>query len=249
MPATGAYTLAMSSNYNGVPRPAAVLVSHGAATVIRRRESRRRPARRGGLNRGVRSATTSAPTASAGSSRSRRRYLACARKQREGVALDALGWPEAIERALALGKPAGVIQLLDRHERDCAALAARLGVPHLVAPDDVADSPFACVPIVRRKRWRESSLWWPATRTLVTADALGTNAFFTAGKAALGVHVLLRLTPPKALARYEPEHVLVGQRRRRGTAPKPRTAPHRPATSRRGLPGTPRASLPFAGRG
>jgi diaminopimelate decarboxylase len=39
VPATGAYTLAMASNYNGVPRPAAVLVRDGSATVIRTRET------------------------------------------------------------------------------------------------------------------------------------------------------------------------------------------------------------------
>jgi diaminopimelate decarboxylase len=39
VPATGAYTLAMASNYNGVGRPAAVLVRNGAATLIRRRET------------------------------------------------------------------------------------------------------------------------------------------------------------------------------------------------------------------
>ncbi len=39
VPATGAYTLAMSSNYNGVGRPAAVLVRDGAAELIRRRET------------------------------------------------------------------------------------------------------------------------------------------------------------------------------------------------------------------
>ena len=39
VPATGAYTLAMSSNYNGVTRPAAVLVRDGAARVIRGRET------------------------------------------------------------------------------------------------------------------------------------------------------------------------------------------------------------------
>jgi diaminopimelate decarboxylase len=38
-PATGAYTLAMASNYNGVARPAAVLVADGHAELIRRRES------------------------------------------------------------------------------------------------------------------------------------------------------------------------------------------------------------------
>jgi diaminopimelate decarboxylase len=39
VPATGAYTLAMSSNYNGVGRPAAVLVDNGEARLIRRRET------------------------------------------------------------------------------------------------------------------------------------------------------------------------------------------------------------------
>ena len=39
VPATGAYTLALSSNYNGVPRPEVVLVRDGRATVIRRRET------------------------------------------------------------------------------------------------------------------------------------------------------------------------------------------------------------------
>jgi diaminopimelate decarboxylase len=39
VPATGAYTLALGSTYNGVPRPAVVLVADGDARVIRRRET------------------------------------------------------------------------------------------------------------------------------------------------------------------------------------------------------------------
>jgi diaminopimelate decarboxylase len=39
VPATGAYTIAMASNYNASLRPAAVLVADGAARPIRRRES------------------------------------------------------------------------------------------------------------------------------------------------------------------------------------------------------------------
>jgi diaminopimelate decarboxylase len=39
VPATGAYTLGMASNYNGVARPAALLVSERRTSVIRRRES------------------------------------------------------------------------------------------------------------------------------------------------------------------------------------------------------------------
>ena len=161
--------------------------------------------------------------------------------------IDALDWPDATERALELGEPVGVIQLLDRHDRDCAVLADRLGVPLLVAPDEVPRSPFTFLPIVRRKRWRESALWWPEKKTLVTADALGTNPFFTGGKAPLGVHLLLRLTPPRALGGLEPERILVGH----GEG---LVGPHaadalREAlrTSRRRLPGV-LLRLPFAGR-
>ncbi len=39
VPATGAYTLGMGSNYNGVPRPAAVLAGDGRTHLIRRRET------------------------------------------------------------------------------------------------------------------------------------------------------------------------------------------------------------------
>jgi diaminopimelate decarboxylase len=39
VPSTGAYTLSMGSNYNAVPRPAAVLVRDGEARLIRRRET------------------------------------------------------------------------------------------------------------------------------------------------------------------------------------------------------------------
>jgi diaminopimelate decarboxylase len=39
VPATGAYTLALGSTYNGVPRPAVVLVANGSARLVRRRET------------------------------------------------------------------------------------------------------------------------------------------------------------------------------------------------------------------
>lgn len=124
--------------------------------------------------------------------------------------VDPVDWPEAIARARSLGEPAAVLQLLDRHNRDCAAVAARLDVPHLVTPTAVPDSPFHVVDVGHWKRWREVALWWPEPRMLVVAEAVGTNRFFTGGRGGVGVHLLLRLTPPKALARFEPEHLLVG---------------------------------------
>ncbi len=161
--------------------------------------------------------------------------------------VDPVDWADAIERAGSLGEPAGVLQLLDRHDRACAALAGRLGVPHLVAPDEVPDSPFECVSVVRRSRWQERALWWAETRTLVVAETLGTNAFFTGGKAPVGVHMLLRMTPPRVLGAYDPEHLLTGHGEGvhgPGTADAVTSAL---AESRRRLPGV-LARLPFAGR-
>jgi hypothetical protein len=158
--------------------------------------------------------------------------------------VDPVAWPEALERARTLGEPAAVIQLLDRHARDCAALAEQLGVALHVTPDELPGSPFEVVSVMRRKRWQERALWWPATKTLVVADALGTNAFPTGGKRPVGVHLLLRLTPPKQLARYDTERLLVGHGEaiRTGAAFAVRDALR---SSRRDLPRI-LARLPFA---
>ncbi len=124
--------------------------------------------------------------------------------------VDAVLWPDALERARALGEPAGVIQLLDRHNRDCAEIAAQLGVPHLRVPDRV-DAPLELIRVVNMPLWHERALWWPDRRVLVAADVLGTVGYFTPGGAPLGVHPLLRLFPPKRrLGKLDPDVVLVG---------------------------------------
>src|SRR5829696_6539008 len=56
--------------------------------------------------------------------------------------IDPVGVPEAIERATAMGEPAAVVQLLDRHGRDCATVAEQLGVLHVSVPDVLPGSPF-----------------------------------------------------------------------------------------------------------
>lgn len=125
--------------------------------------------------------------------------------------VDPVDVPEAVERALALGRPVGVIQLLDRHGRANEELAERLGVPHLRLPDRVPDSPFEVLRVVDVPKWRERALWWPAQRTLVVAEALGTGPMFRPAEgAAVGVHLFLRLRPPGALRDLAPEHVLFG---------------------------------------
>jgi hypothetical protein len=129
----------------------------------------------------------------------------------DGVWLvDPVDWPEAIEKAASLGSIAGVLQLLDRHNRDSAAIAERLGVPHLEVPASLPGTPFEVVEVKRAKRWQEIALWWPEPRTLVVAEALATNPFFPIGDDRVGIHPFLRLTPPRMLRSFAPEHLLVG---------------------------------------
>ena len=125
--------------------------------------------------------------------------------------VDPVRYEPALERAQELGAIAAVLQLLDRHNRDCASVAAELGVPKVVTPDAITGSPFVPVAIRNSRRWRERALWWPARRTLVVAEAIGTNRFFRAGADLAGVHLLMRLSPPRAaLHEFEPDHLLVG---------------------------------------
>lgn len=152
-----------------------------------------------------------------GASKPRLRLTSHALLAGEGVWLIDPADADGVEaRVRDLGEPAGVIQLLDRHNRDCAAFAERLGVPlHRVPLDGgVPGSPFEFVAVLRRRSWRETALWWPERRVLVVADALGTvRHYFRAGDEPLGVHPLLRLTPPRDLAVLDPLHVLVGHGR------------------------------------
>jgi hypothetical protein len=131
----------------------------------------------------------------------------------EGVWLtDVVDGPGIDERIRALGEPAGVVQLLDRHQRDCAVVAERLGVSLHVTPlTDVPGAPFVVLPIARRMVWREIALWFPEQRILVCGDALGSLGYFRARGEPFGVHPLLRLAPPRrALGGLEPEHILFG---------------------------------------
>jgi hypothetical protein len=126
--------------------------------------------------------------------------------------MDVVDGPGLDERIRALGEPAAVVQLIDRHKRDCAAVAERLGIALHVTPfTDVPRVPFVVLPIARRMLWREIALWFPGERVLVCGDALGSLGYFRARGEPFGVHPLLRLAPPRrALGGIEPEHILFG---------------------------------------
>lgn len=117
---------------------------------------------------------------------------------------------EAMAAVAELGTPAGVLQLLDRHNRDCQPIAQRLGVPLLRLPMDGAGTPFTPIPVISNRAWREVALWWGDERALVVAEAVGTAPAFALGRR-VGVHPMLRLTPPrKPLSRFRPERLFVG---------------------------------------
>ena len=124
---------------------------------------------------------------------------------------DAVADEEALARLDDLGEPAGVVQLLNRHNRANSAIAGRLGVPLHVLPEQAPEgAPFEVVPLVLNRLWGEVAAWFPAQRTLVVGEALGTAQFYRAPEDRVGVAALLRLTPPRKLLAFEPEHLLVG---------------------------------------
>jgi hypothetical protein len=158
---------------------------------------------------------------------------------------DVIDGPGLDERIAELGEAKGVIQLLDRHGRDCAAAAERLGVPlHETPLTDVDGAPFVVLPIVRWRFWREIALWFADERVLVCADALGSLNYFRAQDEPFGLHPLLRLFPPRrALGDLEPEHLLFGHGPGFHGAEAPRMLSEALATSRRRLPRALRNSL------
>jgi hypothetical protein len=124
---------------------------------------------------------------------------------------DVVDGPGLDERVSALGSPVAVIQLLDRHPRDNAAVAERLGVPLRETPfTEVEGAPFVVLPIAKRRVWREIALWFAEERILVCGDALGSLGYFRGRDEPFGVHPFLRLFPPRKLATLEPAHVLFG---------------------------------------
>jgi hypothetical protein len=125
-------------------------------------------------------------------------------------AIDPVDGDGVEERIRAAGAPAGVLQLLDRHNRDCAALAARLGVRHHVVPQGSL-GPFAFIAVRSTQSWNEVALWWPDRRVLVCADALGTAPYYRSGDERLAVHPLLRARPPRReLGALQPNVILCG---------------------------------------
>ncbi|GGL21941.1 hypothetical protein GCM10009037_01630 [Halarchaeum grantii] len=133
--------------------------------------------------------------------------------------VDAPGLDELVSE---FGDVAGVVLLLDRHERDCTAVATRHDVPvyrpsFLTRDVGVQTDPFSgtlpgtdysLIRVLDTPVWNEAALF--DGETLVVPEAVGTAEFFRGTDERLGVHPALRLTPPSALRGLRPERVLVG---------------------------------------
>ncbi|MBJ7459299.1 MAG: hypothetical protein JHD02_08950 [Thermoleophilaceae bacterium] len=119
-----------------------------------------------------------------------------------------------VERAIGSNEPAGVIQLLDRHNRDSAEIAGRLNVPHIQLPTELPEAPFAPFKVIDRRIWREVGLWWAEHKILLVAEAIGTSKALAVADTGISVHPALRMTPPGALRPYKDvRHLLPGHGR------------------------------------
>ena len=145
---------------------------------------------------------------------------------------------DIVDRGAALGEPAGVLQLLDRHNRDCEARRRAARGPAPKVPDEVAGSPFEAIAAVRVPGWKETALWWPEHRGPGRRRGRRHEQPLQRRRAAASACTrCCGALPPGKLRGYEPEHLLAGH----GAAgPRPRGEPRASSApthrSRRDLP-------------
>jgi len=126
--------------------------------------------------------------------------------------VDPVDAPLLRDRLSALPPVVGVLQLLDRHGRDCASMADALGVPlHITPRGPIAGAPFRVLVVRDGRGWHESALWWHDRSALVVAEAVGTAPYFRSRPdQAIGPHPMMRISPPRVLGGFPAQHVLVG---------------------------------------
>nr|WP_089383708.1 hypothetical protein [Halorubrum vacuolatum] len=142
--------------------------------------------------------------------------------------VDPVDAPGVDDLLAEFGEVAGVVCALDRHKRDCATVARRHDVAvhipewmtgvasELDAPVErfgrrLADTGFETIRIRNSSvpPWQEVGLF--DGETLIVPESLGAATYFRGDRERLGVHPMLRLSPPRAaLSGIRPERILVG---------------------------------------
>ncbi|WP_135854495.1 hypothetical protein [Halorussus salinus] len=144
-------------------------------------------------------------------------------------AVDPVDAPGVDDLFAEFGDVAGVVVLLNRHYRDADEIARRHDVPVYVpaffdrVPEMEADlrrfdatlpgTDYRMLKVADAFGWEEAALYDEAAGTLVVAESVGNAPYFTTPGERIGVHPMMRLTPPSALKGLRPERVLVGHGR------------------------------------
>ena len=114
------------------------------------------------------------------------------------------------------GEVGGVIVAFDRHRRDAAKIAQRFDLPVTVPPVlegfvgsidaetrvrpgcETAQLQFHTLLDSRVPPWREAAVIGPDGTTIYIPEVLGRAGYYTAPGERVGVHPMLRVTPPRA---------------------------------------------------
>ncbi|WP_137286745.1 hypothetical protein [Halorussus salinisoli] len=140
--------------------------------------------------------------------------------------VDAAGIDDLIAE---FGDVAGVVVLLNRHYRDANDIARRHDVPVYVpawfdrVPELEAElhrfdarlpgTDYKLLKVADSFGWEEAALYDDERGTLVVSESVGNAPYFTTPGERIGVHPMMRLTPPSELRGLRPERVVLGHGR------------------------------------
>jgi hypothetical protein len=143
--------------------------------------------------------------------------------------VDPVDAPGVDDLLAEFGDVAGVVVLLNRHYRDADEIARRHDVPvyvpswfdkvpEMAAPirrfaETLPGTDYRVLRVADSFGWEEVALYDEAGGTLVVPESVGNAPYFTTPGERVGVHPMMRLTPPSALRGLRPERLLVGHGR------------------------------------
>ena len=89
-------------------------------------------------------------------------------------------------------------------------VAGDLDAPTTALSELVDDSSYGVRRVIDNPFWQEAALYDESAAVLVLPEVFGTVEYYRAPEEELGVHPMLRFTPPKKLKRLDVDRLLVG---------------------------------------